>query len=303
MNEKVNALWREIAADNLSGASAIYANALQRCIRHLSLLDQTKAALQEWPQWLRELLHAQPAMAPLYNLANDLALIFEQERLNEQERIAQALAWLEKEALQAPQINAAIARRAFAWLAEQPRVLTHSFSSTVAAALEYAYEKGIEVEVYLSEGRPANEGQRMAERLARAGMSVHFFVDDARAHFMNSVDLVLLGADRISEKAFVNKIGSHSLALLASAHKIPVAVLAARNKLWSTTLPFGAEPQHPNEEVWPGAPPNITRHNFYFEEVDLQTAQCLITEMGTFSVKQLQNEWRNSRAAEFWKHS
>ncbi|NUO80179.1 hypothetical protein HUU05_08890 [candidate division KSB1 bacterium] len=301
MNAKTTSLWRAIAVDNLSGASEIYARVLQLFMQHLSLLDQTKAALQEWPQWLRALLQAQPAMAPLYNLANNLALIFEQESLSEKERIAQALALLHKEILQSPQANAAIAQHAFPLLAEKPRVLTHSYSSTVAAVLENAHAKGVKVEVYLSEGRPANEGRRMAERLARAGMPVHFFVDDARACFVNTVDLVLLGADWISEKAFVNKIGSRSLALLASVLKIPVVVLAGQNKLWPTYLPLGQEPEQPHAEIWAEAPPNVKPHNFYFEDIELHHAYSVITEGGLASLERVQNELLNFHAAEFWR--
>ncbi len=303
MNDDLQQTWRAIAADNLSGASEIYSRVLNALTQRFSLLHQTTKALPDWPELLREMLHAQPMMAPLYNLANQLALIFEQEHLNEQERLAQALALLQTETLQASPSNDAIAKHALALIADKPRVLTHSYSGAVAAALEYAFAKGVNVEAYLSEARPANEGRRMAERLACAGSAVHFFVDDARAHFLNEVDAVLLGADRISEQAFVNKIGSRSLAQLASVQKIPVAVLAARNKLWPANLPFGQEPEHPREEVWGEAPTKIKLHNFYFEEIALHLAQRVITENGILNSKSIQNDLRSFHTAEFWKQA
>jgi len=298
--EKWASLWREIAADNLSGASEIYAHVLQAFLQHLSGLDQTKVDLQNWPQCLREMLQSQPTMAPLYNLANQLALIFEREHLSDEERLAQARSFLQKERLQSSRTNAAIARHTFELLAEKPRVLTHSYSGTVAAALEYASAKGMNMVLYLSEARPVNEGRRMAERLARGGIPVHFFVDDARASFVNRVDLVLLGADRISEETFVNKIGSRSVALLAAAQKIPVAVLAARNKLWPAHLPFGEEPEHSGEEVWAGAPPEIKIHNSYFEETELLHMHRVIMEDGACSTAYVQNQLRGFIAAKFW---
>lgn len=302
-NSESNLPWRELAADHVSGASEIYARALQAVEQFLSGLDQTQISLPHRPEWLRALTQAQPAMAPMYNLANALALILEQEHLEKDERIAQARAFLQKEALQSRWSNAAIAEHALTLIATKSRVLTHSYSGTVAAALEYARENAVHLEVYLSEGRPANEGRRMAERLARAGMSVHFFVDDARAHFMRMSDIVLLGADRISEKGFVNKIGSRSLTQLASLHQIPVAVLAARNKLWPAHLPFGKQPAHARAEVWAEAPPGIVIHNFYFEEIELSGAHRIITENGIFKPARIHTEMQNFPAAEFWKET
>lgn len=202
MSDALQQTWRAIVADNLSGASEIYSHVLKAFIQHFALLHQTKSALPDWPQCLREMLQTQPTMAPLYNLTNRLALIFEQEGLSESERITQALFFLQQEEQQATQNNIAIAQHAFSLIADRPRVLTHSFSGTVAAALEHAYEKGAQLEIYLSEARPANEGRRMAERLARADIPIHFFVDDARSRFLKQVDLVLLGADRIAEDFF-----------------------------------------------------------------------------------------------------
>lgn len=300
MEEKLQQTLQTLAADNLSGASEIYARVLSVLAQHFALFAQTKNALHDWPQWLREMLHAQPTMAPLYNLANRLALIFEQEGLSESERIAQALFFLQKEERQVLQTNAEIAQRAFALIAAKPRVLTHSYSGTVAAALEYAQRNGIAVEVYLSEARPANEGRRMVEHLARAGAAGHFFVDDARAHFMKRVDLVLLGADRISERAFVNKIGTRSTVLLAGAEKIPVAVLAARNKLWPAFLPFGSEAEHARGEIWGEAPPQVRLHNFYFEEAEILPAHIFITEGGPFNQEEMQRELRRLPVARFW---
>lgn len=301
MSDPLQQIWRAIAADNSSGASEIYVRVLQALMQYLALFDQTKKALCDWPHWLRGMLHAQPTMAPLYHLANLLALIFEQEDLSESERIAQALFFLKKEERQAAQTNAEIAQRAFALIANKPRVLTHSYSGTVAAALEYAQRNGIAVEVYLSEARPANEGRRMAERLAHAGVAVHFFVDDARAQFIHGVDLVLLGADRISEQVFVNKIGTRSTVLLARAEKIPIAVLAGRNKLWPAFLPFGSEAEHARGEIWSGAPSKMCLHNFYFEEVEILSAQIFITEDGVINREEIERELHHFQSAKFWR--
>lgn len=303
MSDALQQTWQAIAADNLSGASEIYSRVLKALMQQLALLDQTQKALRDdWPQCLRGMLHAQPMMAPLYSLANQLALIFEQEGLSESERMTQALFFLQQEERQAAQNNIAIAQHAFSLIADKPRVLAHSYSGTVAAALEHAQRNGIAVEVYLSEGRPANEGRRMAERLARAGVPVHFFVDDARAHFIHRVDLVVLGADRIAGNFFLNKIGTHGLVLLASQQKIPVALLAARNKLWPANLPFGEESFHPPSEIWQLAPPSIQLHNFYFEKIELDLVQKVFTEKGFFSQQEFRRFIQDFRAAQFWRH-
>lgn len=294
-------IWRTIAADNVSGANEIYQRVLQAFLQHVSSLPPTPEALQDWPLWLRGMLRAQPAMAPLYNLANRLALIFEQEHARAIECLTQALAFLQVESLQASQANGKIAEQAVPLVAKHLRLFTHSYSSTVAVALELAFRDGHAIEVFLSEARPAFEGRRMAERLARAGLTVHLGVDDARGHMLNEVGLVVLGADHVSETSFVNKIGSRSLALLARVRKIPVAVFAARNKLWPAQIPLAQEPEHTHAEIWRNAPATVRLSNLYFEAVEIQLMRCLVTEQSQYTIQQLRQELKHFVQAKFWR--
>jgi len=292
--------WQDLAADHLSGASEIYLHAVN--VLKTSLADPSEASqfLSKWPSSLRRLLEAQPTMAPLYNLVNRIALILEKSDLGDEEWRSRILALLQDESSRAAAIEEAVAQHTAGVIAEWPRVMVHSYSGTVAASLERALASGAKVEAFVSEARPACEGRRMAERLAKAGIRVNFFVDDARKLFLPKVDLVLLGADRVSEEVFINKIGSASLAIQAASHKVPVLVTAQSHKFWPSRLPIGSEAEHDAKAVWPESPANVFPRNFYFEEIAINLAMGVMTENGLMGDEEIRSHFQKYSIAGFW---
>ncbi len=290
--------WQDLAADNRSGAAEIYACAVQTLRDHFAGLAGGLEALRDWPHWLRGLLQAQSMMAPLYNLCNRLALVLENGEHAQPRSVI--LKILDDELAHAPSRDSLMAQHAGQALASWRRVMTHSYSSTVAAALQHAQMANASLEVFVSEARPMNEGRRMAERLAKAGINVHFFVDDARGHFVSTVDGVLLGADRISERAFVNKIGSLGLVSLARQNRKPVFIVSQTNKFWPSGMLMAGEAAHAADEVWPEAPANISLHNFYFEEIPLAPVIGVLTENGLMTPVAIAAYFKGLVLAKFW---
>lgn len=94
-------------------------------------------------------------------------------------------------------------------------------------------QKGIDV--IADETRPLRQGARLtAWELVKAGIPVRVIADGAAASLMaaGEVDMVITGADRIAANGdTANKIGTYSVALLASAHGIPFYIAAPRSTI------------------------------------------------------------------------
>jgi methylthioribose-1-phosphate isomerase len=117
-------------------------------------------------------------------------------------------------------------------------VLTHCNAGTLATAgygtalgvIKAAKEQGKKVSVFATETRPLLQGARLTTwELMEDGIPVTLITDSMAGYFMKrgEIDCVVVGADRIAANGYTaNKIGTYSLAVLASAHGIPFYVAA-----------------------------------------------------------------------------
>jgi methylthioribose-1-phosphate isomerase len=117
-------------------------------------------------------------------------------------------------------------------LARPVNILTHCNAGWVAtvdwgtalACIYKAHEAGIPLHVWVDETRPRNQGLLTAWELREQGVAHTYIVDNAGGHLMQhgKVDMVLLGADRVSKRGDVaNKIGTYLKALAAFDNGIP----------------------------------------------------------------------------------
>lgn len=118
------------------------------------------------------------------------------------------------------------------------RVITHCNAGSLAACgwgtalgvIRSAHFDGRNPRVLVDETRPRNQGARLTMyELTRDGIPCTLICDSMAGHLMKSgeVDLVITGADRIARNGdSANKIGTYSLAVLASHHKIPFYIAA-----------------------------------------------------------------------------
>jgi methylthioribose-1-phosphate isomerase len=101
---------------------------------------------------------------------------------------------------------------------------------TAVGALRAAWERGLLEHVLVDETRPLLQGSRLtAWELEEAGIP-HTVIADSAAGLMmarGEVDVIVTGADRIAANGdTANKIGTYSLAVLATHHGIPLYVVA-----------------------------------------------------------------------------
>jgi len=111
---------------------------------------------------------------------------------------------------------------------------TGGYGSAIGA-LRAAAERGLLERVLVDETRPLLQGSRLtAWELEQAGIRHAVIADSAAGSLMarGEVDLVVTGADRIAANGdTANKIGTYSLAVLASHHGIPFYVVAPSSTL------------------------------------------------------------------------
>jgi len=135
--------------------------------------------------------------------------------------------------------------------APHARALTHCNAGGLATggygsavgALRAAWERDRLSHVLVDETRPLLQGARLtAWELEQLGIPHAVIADSAAASMMarGEVDVVVTGADRIAANGdTANKIGTYSLAVLASHHHIPFYVVAPSSTLDAAT-PDGA---------------------------------------------------------------
>jgi methylthioribose-1-phosphate isomerase len=160
-------------------------------------------------------------------------------RLPEPDRADAAWAWANAIAAEDVATNEAIGRNGLKLIQDlhnQHRrtinVLTHCNAGWIAAVdwgtalapVYMAHDAGMDVHVWVEETRPRNQGLLTAWELREHGVPHTYIVDNAGGYFMQQgdVDIVIVGADRVSRKGDVaNKIGTYLKALAAHDNHIP----------------------------------------------------------------------------------
>ncbi|HXV08541.1 MAG TPA: hypothetical protein VD791_10965 [Burkholderiales bacterium] len=292
MDRTLGREFEAIARDSVSGAADLTlraAAALDAWLRRRepSAMDVLLAA--------RRACEAQPSMAPMLRLANDLAAAAESpRRLGDAQR---ALRGVTRTLRRAPQ---SIARHMSVLLRAPVKwqVVTYSASSTVLAALRRARRRiG---SVFCSEGRPRFEGRALAVQLARARIPVVMATDAALLTEppLGPGTAVVLGADAVLTGYFINKVGTSLLVDRAVAAGAPVFVLADTMKFWPES-PFRSTVWrwtygHPHE-VWTGAPRLVRSANPTFDATRLRPGIHVVTEHGPWTTPRVRRHLERLR--------
>ena len=176
-----------------------------------------------------KLIFAQEEMALIFNLVNNI--LKEIEKTNNSKDIINSVKTTctnyKKKLINA---NNKISIRTNDKIKHDYSILTHSFSETVFITLLKAKNLGKNVHVYVTESRPKNEGVILAKKLIKEDISTTLIVDSAVYEILPKIDMILVGADKISSKFVVNKIGTYGLALSANQKNIPCYVLCSFQK-------------------------------------------------------------------------
>ena len=205
------------------------------------------------------------------------------------------------------EVNRAIGRWGSKFVKDGARVLTHCNAGSLAtggygtatAPMRVAHEEGKKIHVYADETRPLLQGARLTSwELMRSGIPVTLIVDSAAGALMRQgeIDLVIVGTDRTTASGDVaNKIGTYTVAVLASEHNIPFYVAAPTSSI-DFTMKNGDD--IPIEERSPDevsdimgrcrvAPEGVTVRNPAFDVTPSRYVTAIITELGVFRPEDL----------------
>jgi translation initiation factor 2B subunit (eIF-2B alpha/beta/delta family) len=278
---------RRIASDNRSGASELASRAAQLFVRleaesEFATASAAQSAIRDAAV---SLVKTQPCMATLINLAG--AVMRAASSATRPEDVLKVCVRASREFNEACRVaGATAAQHASSFIADNMILLTHSRSSTILRAMLEAHLAGKKFGVIVTESRPMQEGRTLAAELAGSGIKVTLIADLAAASVMPHVSSVLVGADLITSRAVVNKIGTRMIALAAKERSVPIFAVADSSKFINPLehdLP--SEPERERGELWPAAPPNVTVMNRYFEKTPLDYFVGIITEEGRLTLE------------------
>jgi len=203
---------------------------------------------------LARLARTQAALAPVLRIANEFLVEIERREGSEEDSIRRAVGsvagrWRSRLHSAANSLDLHL-RRA---IGGAGTVYTYSASATVRTALEAHAATGAWFRVVVSEGRPG----------------------------LDEPGIVLVGADALLPARWVNKIGTGLLAARAKERGIGVVCAADTSKFLPTAL--AALPRSYDRdpaEIAAERPPSMEVENPYFEEIDYEALDRLVTERG-----------------------
>ncbi|MFQ5822521.1 MAG: translation initiation factor eIF-2B [bacterium] len=291
-------ILESVKNDRTSGAWVVARKAIQ-CLEALAKeksAADVKELVGEVERVAREILQAQPGMAQLTNLFNAIFFTIENETSDK------ALIWSRKISGEVIRFNE-FSRNAVTKVAEYGAklitqdsvVLTHSNSSTILEIFKKAHAEDKSFQVIITESRPVCEGRERAIELSKLGIQSLYLIDAAIGVGVERADIVLLGADSLTENSLVNKIGTKAICLLSREAVIPCYTACESSKFTPQKLsPKKEQPRDP-KEVWDHPPSETSIENYYFDEVPLELFTGIITEEGILTPTEIGGKIRSRK--------
>jgi translation initiation factor eIF-2B subunit delta len=296
MKQSYQNLLQDVKTDHTSGASVVAKKAIS-CLEALAKEKSSVGVAEltsEIERVANEILKAQPNMAQLTNLFNTIFVTLDAAPPDDSLALARKISGEAKRfAENAKKAVAKVAELGAQLISADDTILTHSNSSTILAIIKKAHEAGKPFQVIISESRPACEGQERAQELSKMGIRTIYLIDAAISMGVERADIVLLGADSISESSLVNKIGSKAICLLAREALVPCYAASESSKFTPQKLSPKKEPLRDPKEVWASPPPEISVENYYFDEVPLDLFTGVITEDGVLTPEEMGGKIRS----------
>ena len=239
----------------------------------------------------QKLMSARPAMAPVYNIVRLLlGAISEEAVKREPDSLRQFAIYKADELIEGSLLAVdRIAGHASGLVGDGEVVMTHSYSSTVIAALKEAFTRR-NIRVITTRSGPGRAGERTAEQLSLYGAPVTFVDDTSIGLYISKADKVMVGADRVcADGMVVNGVGTYLLALATKAAGIPFYVPCETLKFDPRLRgeEVDLEEKDPSEVVEPGRlPPMVMVSNLYFDITPPELISGIVTEDGLLRVEE-----------------
>jgi len=295
ISPEIISLIDEIGNDKIHGASQLARQAVNvlKSAAEQSLADNTKAFLLEQREIGNKLMSARPAMAPVFNIVSRLhGTISEKATEMDLDSIRRLTISTADEVVSGSlQAIAQVAEHGSELIADNDRIMTHSYSSTVVVALKAAFAKHRNIEVTTTRSGPGGTGEMIARELGLYGIPVTFIDDAAMGLYISTVNKVVVGADRVcADGKVINGIGTYQLALVAKRAGIPFYVLCETLKFDPrlTGNQVDLEEKEPSEVVeLERLPPSVKVKNPHFDITPLELITGIVTENGLLTPEEV----------------
>ncbi|MCK4656329.1 MAG: hypothetical protein KAT85_04835, partial [candidate division Zixibacteria bacterium] len=283
------AILDEIAADNLSGAAAIYSRAIEYFRAVLN--NNSKASPQELIDVLREsgraLIHAQSEMAPLYNLVAAIRSTMETQA--DDSRISDNVSLLlDRLANEHRESSRNLTERAVRYVSERSTILTISFSSAFHDLVVHHPARNT-LTAIIPESRPMCEGVQLAKALGSAGVKTVLIADLAAGNYIDRSDIFVCGADAVTESYLINKIGTALVSkAMREAGKSTMALFTETKLIKSEVFKYSLR-FLPETEIFAESIPGCSIENSYFEKCPLENFTHLISDKNVYAPDSLRD--------------
>ncbi|KAH7296729.1 hypothetical protein KP509_26G036500 [Ceratopteris richardii] len=172
-------------------------------------------------------------------------------------------------------------------------ILTHGFSRVVLSILKLAAANKKHFSVVCTEGRPDSTGLQMAKEMVAIGVPITLIIDSAVAYTMESVDMLLVGADGVVESGgIINMIGTYQAAMVARSMNKPVYV-AAESYKFARMYPLDQKAMFPSSRQVDFHYPLPSAVQVEFSSRDYTPPQyltLLFTDLGVFTPSAVSDE-------------
>ena len=296
----------ELEGDRLRGATelaGLAANSLNASLSELSPSPKSGflATLIDLADSIRR---SQPAMAPLFHLANT-ALLAAETAEADPDLIVKVQTALRGFIRVQRTIGAQAIQRILPLLRPGSRILTHSASSLVETAIRHADRRqrgGVkDIRVICTESRPAGEGIGLARRLSRAGIFTTLVTDAAAGEALSEADLFLTGADSVTQEGVIHKVGTSLIAEMAKKKKTPCFALATSQKLLPERfLSPSWRALREADEILRTSSRHLMVQNPTFDRTEWSRLTAVVTEEGPISRGEVSRHLRALRIAKSW---
>jgi len=276
-----------IKNDKTHGASQLARQAatVLKVAAERSQTNSVDEFLLEQREVSERLMSARPAMAPVFNIVNRLLEAVSEKSAEVNLDSIRRLTVSKADELVSGSLQAIakVTEYGCELIADGDRVMTHSYSSTVVAALKEAFNKRRDIEVVATRSGPGRTGERVARELGLY-RPVTFIDDAAIGLYISTVNKVMVGADRVcADGRVVNGIGTYQLALAAKMAGTPFYVLCETLKFDPRLRgdEVDLEEKEPSEVVEPGKLLSRVRvKNPYFDITPPELVTGIVTENG-----------------------
>ena len=296
----------KLSKDGIHGSSFLTKKAISIVKLYIDGSDPSKIEIKTLMQIVQLIVQAQPTMALLFSFSNRLLLFLDQiyeKDFSEKEKKESILTFLESFSQSIDAGEKRICQNTADRLKSISPIATYSSSRTIKKTLELLHKKNNSLMVYCAESRPKNEGILLAKSLAEKNIDVSVMTDATLFSIIKKISALIIGADAITEKSVINKIGSYPLVQLAIQQKIPVYCLCHCYKLIPANYTMENEPKKPATDILENEQENITVINYYFDFTPLHLFTGFITEKGFLHTKELMKQIQNQDVHSFLKHT